>query len=238
MRRIVLFMVLIFISSSIPVMAQTDFYYYNGNKIPLTLNENKVCINIPKECDKTCERILANVTVLDKISDETFVMFIISRSDFEKLTSQDFWEEDAKSVILTSSYFIEHNREVYETPYFYVKLKKEEDKDLLVSYAEKYRLKIVRNSPLMPLWYTLALTLDSKKSTLEIVNEIYESGDFVASEPALAGSTFLYSTIRNVSPATTEKSSEIYDLQGRKLTSKPSSGIYIHRGQKKLAGSR
>lgn len=29
-----------------------------------------------------------------------------------------------------------------------------------------------------------------------------------------------------------------YDLQGRKLTSKPSSGIYILRGQKKLAGSQ
>ena len=130
------------------------------------------------------ERIRANVQILDTIRDETFETFIITQSDFVKLKTLDFWKEDAKSVIVTSSYFYE-NKEVFASPYFYVKLKNEKDIDLLTSYLEKYRLKIDRNSAYMPLWYVLSLTLDSEKCSLEIANELYESGDFAASEPDL-----------------------------------------------------
>ena len=130
------------------------------------------------------DRIRANVQVQDTIKDESFETFIISRSDFEKLTSLDFWVKDAKSVMVTASYYYQ-NKEVFATPYIYVKLKNEEDTDLLTSYLEKYRLIIDKTSPYMPLWYVLALTLDSEKGPLEIANELYESGDFAASAPDL-----------------------------------------------------
>ena len=131
------------------------------------------------------ERIRSNVHVLNSINDETFGGFIISRSDFEKLTSLDSWEEDTKSVIVTASYYTRNNKEVFASPYINVKLNKEEDLDLLSSYAEKYKLKIVMNLPLMPLWYILNITPDSEKSQLQIANELYESGDFAASGPDL-----------------------------------------------------
>ena len=165
---------------------QMAYYYYKGTKIPLTLNESKVCVNIPKECKGTSERVQANAKVLTTINDDTFDIFVISRSDFEKLTSLDSWKEDSKSVILTSGYFTENNEEVFATPYLNIKLKKEEDKDLLTSYAEKYRLRIVSHSALMPLWYILSVTLESEKSPLECANELFESGDFAASVPDLA----------------------------------------------------
>ena len=167
------------------LIPQTDYYYYNGMKIPLTLNENKVCVSIPKECDETCERIRDNVKVLHTIADENFDTFVISLSEYEKLTSLDFWEKDSKSVILTSCYFTENKEEVYASPYLNIRLKKEEDIDLLTSYAEQYKLKIVENDRFMPLWYILSLTLDSDKSPLECANELYESGDFAASVPDL-----------------------------------------------------
>ena len=59
-------------------MAQTDFYYYKDKKIPLIVNEDKVCVTIPKDSGKTRDRILANVKVLDKIKDEAFETFIIT----------------------------------------------------------------------------------------------------------------------------------------------------------------
>ena len=185
-------MVLFIILCSIQTMAQTDFYYYKDKKIPLIVNEDKVCVTIPKDSGKTRDRILANVKVLDKIKDEAFETFIITRSDFEKLISQHSWEEDAKSVIITSSYYYE-NKEVFASPYIYVKLKKEDDIDLLTSYAERYKLKIVRKSPLMPLWHILAVTQDSGKNVLECVNELWESGQFAASEPDLCSKNLTYS---------------------------------------------
>lgn len=185
MSRKFFIMILFIISCSIHAIAQTDFYYYKGKKIPLTLNDKKVCVNMYRDNKDLSERIRANVQIQDTIRDETFESFIITRSDFKKLTSLGFWEEDAKSVILTSSYFYENNKEVFASPYFYVKLKKEEDIDLLTSYAEMYGLEIVKQNTFMPLWYTLAVTKDCDKDVLECVNALWESGDFAASEPDL-----------------------------------------------------
>ena len=169
-----------------PVMTQTDyFYYYKGNKIPLTLNENKVVVSIPKDCGDITERVLASTRTLDKISDEYFDIFLILKSDFNKVTMLDFWAEDAKSVILSSSYYTENKEEICATPYLNVRLKKEEDIDLLTSYAEQYKLNIM-NSSLMPLWYILNITPDSEKNTLECANALYESGDFAESVPDFA----------------------------------------------------
>ena len=229
----------LFLSASVSeVKAQTYYYYYGNKKMPLTLNENKVVVSIPKECDKTCERIRASVQALATMEDKNFDSFIILRSEFDKLTSQDFWEGDAKSVILTSSYFMEDNREVYSTPYLSVKLKKEEDKELLYSYAENYSLRIDDSFViLLPLWYSLFVTLDSKISPLECANELYESGDFAYAEPDLAW-IGIYAdetnNIRSIPHATTEKSSEIYDLQGRRMVEgQPlQPGIYVKDGRK------
>ena len=225
---------LLFISCSIHTMAQADYYYYWGNRIPLTLNENRVVVNIPKECDKTNERVLANVKVLLTIWDEDFEIFVISRSDFEKLTSLDFWEEDAKIVILTSSFFTEREDEVFETPYLNVKLKKEQDAAMLSSYTEKYKLRIVSNSLLIPLWYTLAVTQDSGKKPLECANELWESGDFEVSEPDLASVILIddEAVIRNVTTLRLIESSGIFDLQGRRLANPPAKGVYIRDGKK------
>ena len=166
------------------------YYYYEGNKIPLTLNENKVVVSIPKDCGEITERFRANVQTLFMINDEAFDIYVIPQSEYEKLTTLDFWEKDAKSIVLTSSYFTESNEEVFATPYLNVKLKKEEDIYLLTSYAEQYKLTIVGNSAFMPLWYILAVTPESGKSPLECANELYESGDFAASIPDLASDIF------------------------------------------------
>ena len=178
-------MILFIISCSIHTIAQTDYYYYKGKKIPLTLNDKKVCVSIFRDNKDVSKRIRENVQIQDTIIDETFESFIITRSDFKKFTSLGLGEEDAKSVILTSSYYTKNNTEVFASPYFYVKLKKKEDLDLLTQYAEMYGLKIVKQNTFMPLWYILAVTNDCDKDVLECVNSLWESGDFAASEPDL-----------------------------------------------------
>ena len=179
-----LMMILFVISCSIHATAQTDYYYYKGKKIPLTLNDKKVCVSMSKDNKDVSERIRANVQVLSTIKDETYDIFVITQSDYEKLTSQDFWKEDAKSVIITSCFFTEDNEEVVASPYLNVELKTEEDIDLLTSYAEKYKLRFgIWHSSLMPLWYVLAITPDSEKNSVECANELYESRDFAVAVP-------------------------------------------------------
>ena len=235
MNRKYFFMLLFCISYSIHAIAQTDYYYYQGKKTALTLNSDKVCISIPKESDKTNERIKLNVQVLGTIKDENFDILVITRSDFERLTSMELWDEVVNTVILTSGYYTENKEEVIATPYLNARLNKEQDLGVLTSYAENYRLKIIWNSPLMPLWYVLALTQDSEKSTLECANELYESGHFASSLPDLVSfhsneMTEVWST----TIATPEKTTETFNLYGRKQTSKAVRGVFIRNGRKVL----
>jgi len=233
-RKNLLLLVVCFLCS-MHAVAQTEYYYNKGTKIPLILNENKVCVSISKDNKDVNERIHTNVQILETVDDETFDIMVIAKSDFEKLTSLDFWEEDAKSVILTSCYFTEDNEEVCVTPYLNVELKKEEDADLLASYAESYRLiNLGSFSQNMPLWNVLHVTPDSEKNSVECANELWESGDFAASHPDLVpiSITSYETTVRNVSIATTDASSEIYDLQGRRLSAIPPKGVYIQNGKK------
>ena len=226
-------LMLLSILCSISSMAQTDsYYYYRGTKIPLTLNEDKICVSIAKEHDMVSERIRANVQVLRTIENNAIDLFVISRSDFENLTSQEFWVEDAKSVILSSCYFTENYEEVATSPYLTVKLKNEEDQDLLTSYAEQYKLRIVGNDPYLPLWYILSLTPESEKSPLECANELWESEEFAASLPDFVPLSDDEAAIPNVATTPAKVSSDIYDLQGRHLTSQPSKGVFIKNGKK------
>ena len=185
-------MMLLIISCLMQTVAQTG-YYYKGKRIPLSVNDSKVCISIPKDSEITRERILANVKALDNIADEYFDILIISQSEFNKLTTLDSWKEDAKSIIITSGYSATDETEVFVTPYLNIRLKREQDTDLLTSYAEKYRLKIVKQDPFMPLWYILAITLDSDINALECANKIWESGKFAESVPDLSSNDLICS---------------------------------------------
>ena len=234
MFRKLLLMLSLCIACSIQVIAQTDYYYNGDKKIPLTLNENKVCISIPKDKENACERIRANVQILETIKDEGFNIFVVYQSEYEKLTSLDFWEEYSSSVILTSSYFTEENYEVFSTPYLNVELKRSQDADLLASYAEKYKLHIVGHDSLLTLWYILNVTPESDKSPLECANELWESGDFAASVPDLAGYMLDAETVESVSSTVTMESPATYDMQGRRVSSTSCKGLYISGGKKHL----
>ena len=103
-------MLLFVISCSTHAMAQSYFYYYKGNKIPLILNENMVLVNVYDDGDRVCERILANVQPFYSASELFGVSLIfITRTDLEKLTSLDFWEEDSKSVLITPCYYRDYD---------------------------------------------------------------------------------------------------------------------------------
>lgn len=249
MKKELFLSLLLFIMCSTHATAQTYYYDSYAKKINITLNEDKALINVFKGSDnwtEISERICANVQPLFKYaSDLNFFSVYITREDYEKLTSLDFWEEDSKSVIVTPGYFKEGDKTEYILyPQLSVTLYKAADIDLLTPYLENYNLKIDRI--LEWPWdntvtYHLCLTLDSEVGAIECANEIYESENFESSvpdfgEPRWGGYDSI--DIPSITSSPTETSSEIYDLQGRKLTSKPAKGIYIQQGKKKFVESR
>ena len=181
-----IFILLLLVFCFTNAIAQTTYYYYKGNKIPLSIDKDKVCLSVPKSVGFRSKAILKDVQILDTIRDADFEISIIQRSNLKKLSSSDLWKEDANSILLSSCYRTNEGKEVVLTPYLSVRLKRAQDVNLLSLHAEKYGLKIVRNSPLMPLWYVLSITSKTGKNALETANALWESGDFAASRPDLS----------------------------------------------------
>ena len=67
---------------------------------------------------------------------------------------------------------------------FYVKLHQASDLVFLREIARQKNVKIVHKNTFMPLWYKLQLHKGSKKSSLEVCNEFYETGYFANVDPA------------------------------------------------------
>jgi hypothetical protein len=226
-KKSLLLLLSVFICS-INAIAKTDYYYYQGSKIPLTLNEKKIVLSIPKDCTGTIGRIKANVVALDSIKDQYFDIIIISRSDYDIITQLDYWKESQKTVILTSCYYTEKNEEVFATPYLNVKLKNDQDFPLLSSFVEQNNLRIVGNSSLMPLWYIISITPNSEKNTLECANELFESGTVESSAPDLA-SFMNEMSVRLIMSKPLIEFEAYYDLRGHRINSPSGLTIVVTR---------
>ncbi len=192
MKRILL-IILTLLFCSIGIIAQTSYYYYKGTKIPLVVNTDKVCINIPKNITRYCNALITNAKVLDKIVDTDYEISIIQQSDIKILSSILKLKEKYSSVLVSQCFITQEGMEVYSTPYINIRLKQEEDINKLVSFADKYSLKILKQDTFLPLWYILSITPETGNTAVEIANRIWESGVFEASVPDLCSKELICS---------------------------------------------
>lgn len=185
-------LLLLHISCSIGIFAQTTYYYYKGDKIPLTIDNNKICLSLPRNKRPIGKELLKDVQVLDTIRDTVFDISIIRQSDLKRLSSTKSWEKEAKNVLLSPTYRTNEGREVYLTPYLYVKLKRVQDIDILASYAQDYSLRIVKRNSFLPLWHILSISQETGKNALDIANALWECGNFAASAPDLSSKNIAF----------------------------------------------
>ena len=115
---------------SLPLMAQSNYYYYKGKKISLTIDDDYSSKNN---------------------------LYFKRTNNVESIQISDI---------------------------FYIKLKKSDDLNVLQQIAKQKNVKIVHRNMFMPLWYKLKLNTGNNKSSLEICNEFYETGNFSDVDPA------------------------------------------------------
>ncbi|MDR2928688.1 MAG: S8 family serine peptidase [Cytophagaceae bacterium] len=89
-----------------------------------------------------------------------------------------------KDVVAVHPNFItSKNIEIGMSSYFYVRLRKASDYDLLSKIAEQMSVVIVEQNAFLPLWYTLRCTKTTSDNTLNIANYFYETGLFASAVP-------------------------------------------------------
>lgn len=184
----------------------SPYYFYDSEnrKIYLTLNTEFVffsikelmpsvdlSISIAELGAKAAEfRIDAAATkqvVSQSIADRhyTELSFEKKLSEEQYLTLLSELRNRNKGAIVAPYFSDTYGNKIGLSNFFYVKLKKEDDTDVLEKMAGQIGCVIIRQDEYMPLWYKLSVTETTERTALECANFFHESGLFASAEPDL-----------------------------------------------------
>ncbi len=169
-----------------------DYYYYDGQKIPLEINKKKIGVFFPAENNtidfhsifpaSTEERSVKNPLYHGAVLDLEN-MDVESGEEARELLINRLTNAGKSEYLTLPVYTTAQGQEVALTNLLKVRLRKSEDKVLLEEAMEEFRLTIVDSSEWMPLWYVLSVTRNTNMTSLEAANKLYESGLFKSASP-------------------------------------------------------
>ena len=192
----------------------SDYYYwYNGEKVDLTVNEDYV--NILVDTTKVKKSDIAelcsdlSLEVKSEINAEGLFKAGFNKSipeilDYEQSVERLRRDErilcvlpyfeagKGKEPIGTAQYFFVRLKELSpeDTPY----LEKDFDFDALQEESERLGARIVNEVAYMPDWYRITIEGSVFKTTVEAAARFYETGRFVAVDPAFMLKVILCAT--------------------------------------------
>lgn len=215
----------------------SDYYYwYNGEKVDLTVNEDYV--NILVDTTKVKKSDIAelcsdlSLEVKSEINAEGLFKAGFNKStpeilDYEQSVERLRRDErilcvlpyfeagKGKEPIGTAQYFFVRLKELSpeDTPY----LEKDFDFDALQEESERLGARIVNEVAYMPDWYRMTIEGSGFKTTVEAANRFYETGRFEAIDPSFLLKLNLCST----------NDPEFYQQWGLKNTTNPGYDINV-----------
>ncbi len=185
---------------------ETPYYWYKEDRISLIPNPEKeyLLLGSQADIDTLSKRISSESSIpeikkvqlgsIDPVNDSEAKAFVQEELYWmiaEREVS-DFFSTSSSTVLYRGrGFFAETGKELFLTHIFYVKLKSEEDLDLLKAKAEENKIHIEGRNRFMPMWFILSCDLDSKGDSLDMSNLFYESGKFEAVEPDLLEDTLI-----------------------------------------------
>ncbi|MBR5841226.1 MAG: S8 family serine peptidase [Bacteroidaceae bacterium] len=207
----------------VPIIAQQSdyYYYYNGERIDLTVDSTRLFVvsegefqpqstaranaikyNISKSARSY---VYNNVVPLQKQRTVTPEVYFSTLDVLEGTTASQYSAlidkvKEEKNVWQVLPSFTSNGKPLNVTNNFYVELKSADDFTKLQQMAVQYGLQIIGNNEFMPLWYTLSCNAISSVNSIEAANLFLESQLFACSEPELLHSVDLYSDPDNDEP--------------------------------------
>ena len=175
---------------SIPMFAQTEYYYFKGQRIPLTVNPKKVNIISmaigPQFAPAVNPNALpAGLEVEAVIPGNPYNMCVIENktSNIALLHNYLNYIVNPNYNIILPCYYDYNGKELFTTNKIYIELKNSTDFIKLQSVISVYNLLIIRQNKYMPLWYTVSITKQTPYNTIQMANILYELGYFLSVEP-------------------------------------------------------
>ena len=175
-----------------PDLNQDSYYWVEYTKEPLHKIEGKYFVMYDDSSAEAVETAIRQGTVT---LHETLGLVDAEQSTYHNNLRYITIQGDAgieKSLLSkvyywTPYYRMDNGDEVRVGNRFYVKLKSDDDFELLRAFAKKNAVEIVRRFESMEKWYTLECTGDSRLNALEMANLFQESGLFEYGCPDIYG---------------------------------------------------
>ena len=171
----------------------THYYWYKGNKIPITINTTKSYILFESSDEANLQLPLLN----SKSGLSAAKVTLSSRLQLQDATRSAandnlYWAEVAtadvnaqdKALVYSAPYFkTSDGADLGLSHLFYVKVKSIRDVRILTTLATENKVTLLGNNEYLPLWYTLSCTNESLGNALEMANKFYEDGPFAPCQP-------------------------------------------------------
>lgn len=181
----------LFVFSNLNAQNNDYYYYYKGEKIDLALDKKRFNLFIE---DTIGNEVIVNLGIeTNEIQNANFLGQSVSKSLIEYTTEPSELEFKQNLSLLLSQnevrnfslYFeLSNGISVGTSTLFYIKLRDEDDFNLLQQIAVEKNATILQQNEFMPLWYKLFVNPNSLKSSIELANEFYETGYFEEVDPA------------------------------------------------------
>lgn len=181
------YLILLFIiAGCMSSAAKTTFYYCKGKKIPLMEESGRfsLTVNLSDNKSRGSEfSVVREISVVREVKDNSF-RILVCKDESQEYSScaapslKERLSSISKDAIISPCYKSENGDNIVLTPYLNVKLKNSADYHLLEKVANENNLTIVSQDKFLPLWYILSVTTETKGTSLEIANRLYETGQF------------------------------------------------------------
>ncbi len=190
MKTRLTFLIIAILTSIAQLFAQS-YYYYKGEKIPLTVDNSKVNITTKASFSKSIlvKEGIQNMELRQDYSTKDTLLF--AAVELQELSGKATYVQktnilkEKEDVIAVSPYFTRKGTASIGTSHlFYVKLKQLKDTVLLKELADRYNVLIIQPNQFMPHWYRMSVTAQSPGNAVEMANTFYETGLFADIDPA------------------------------------------------------
>ncbi len=208
-KRTLIILLLVFVTPLLKAQNLTaHFYYYQGEKIYLELNTESVYISSTQKdiiAETNFKSQMSNVKSVSPVKEDHTAKSLLKPENFNVIHPERYWSElklkntnksnkqkhlnqlatlkaENKKLIVAPFFTSKNGVRISLTPHFYVKLKHQDDFKVLLNLVKKYQLELVGYNELMPLWFVVSVTPDTK-NTIEMANVFYETGMFTHAQP-------------------------------------------------------
>jgi len=176
-------------------MAQSDYhyYYYKGQKKYLSLDKSSADISVKNSLNKPSLRNRYNLRDFILEEDNSLNQpssYKYAKIKFQKELSKTAYFEQLQQIksrpdvrTVSPNFKGSNGEDIGMSDYLYIKLKKPNDYQTLVSLASQKKVTIIEQNRFMPLWYTLRCTENTTENTMEIANYFFETGLFASAIP-------------------------------------------------------